>query len=102
MRGAVAMHTSTENFRLLAGADNLSCYRFNTKAAEHYFCPTCGIYTHHRRRFDPSQFAVNVACLDGVSPFDFVDVAVVDGARHANDHGGEVRFAGRLRYETME
>jgi len=53
------------DFRLIAGADKLTLYQWNTNVAEHYFCRVCGIYTHHRRRSEPSEYAVNVACLDG-------------------------------------
>ncbi len=47
--------------------------------AKHYFCKTCGIYTHHQRRSNPKEFAFNIACLEGVNPFDFKDVPVGDG-----------------------
>jgi hypothetical protein len=84
---------------IIAGADKLTSYRFNTGTAEHFFCSVCGIYTHHQRRSNPNEYGVNVACLDGVSPFDFAEVPVLDGERHPNDHGGEARLAGVLRFE---
>ena len=59
------------------GADKLATYRFNTRTAEHHFCTVCGIYTHHKRRSNPDQLGVNVACLEGVSPFDFGEVVVL-------------------------
>lgn len=65
MRGAVVVLAALEQFSITAGADNLTEYRFNTNAARHFFCRTCGIYTHHQRRFDPNQYAINAACLDG-------------------------------------
>lgn len=40
---------------------------------------------------------MNVACIDGVSPFDFSCVEVNDGVNHPNDGGGGV--VGYLRYE---
>jgi hypothetical protein len=81
----------------------LTTYQFNTQAARHYFCARCGIHTHHQRRFDPSQVAVNVACLEGVSPYDFAAVPVVDGANHPLDHGGgPLRVVGTLRFEPTE
>ena len=82
MRGAVLLLSD----RITQGAERLTPYRFNTGAAEHFFCATCGIYTYHQRRFDPTQFAINVACIDGMSPFDFAAVPVVDGQRHPLDH----------------
>jgi len=77
----------------------LTSYRFNTGEAKHFFCSRCGIYTHHQRRSNPKQYGINVACLDGVSPFDFTEVPVWDGVQHPNDTGGVVRRAGTLRFE---
>jgi len=85
MRGAVALTAMRDDFRLTAGEQSLATYRFNTGVAEHHFCTNCGIYTHHRRRSDPEQFGVNVACLDGLSPFDFAEVPVNEGRVHPND-----------------
>lgn len=97
MRGAVALTAADDAFRLVAGADRLTTYRFNTGTAEHHFCAVCGIYTHHRRRSNPREFGVNAACLDGVSPFDFTAVPVNDGVHHPSDTGAP-RIAGVLRY----
>jgi len=99
MRGAVAVSADLGGVEVTAGAGALARYRFGTGTAEHYFCSVCGIYTHHRRRSDPNQYGVNVACLQGVSPFDFDEVPVVDGTRHPSDTGGEPRVEGVLRYE---
>ena len=62
-----------------------------------FFCSVCGIYTFHQRRSNPQQYGVNVACIDGVSPFDFPCVEVNDGVNHPKDGGGGV--VGYLRYE---
>jgi hypothetical protein len=99
MRGAVAVSAALDGIRLTKGEEVLSSYRFNTGTAQHFFCSLCGIYTHHQRRSDQGQFGVNVACLDGVSPFDFTEVPVLDGVKHPNDAGGSVRRAGTLRFE---
>ena len=101
MRGAVAVSANVGDITFDAGEDLLTCYRFNTGAAAHFFCSKCGIYTHHRRRSDPSQYGVNVACLAGVSPFDFADVPVIDGINHPGDQGGGTRIVGHLRYAPM-
>ncbi len=53
---------------------------------------------HHRRRSNPSQYGVNVACLKGVSPFDFADVPVIDGDNHPADHGRGYEIVGHLRF----
>jgi len=100
MRGAVAVTSTPEAFRITQGEDKLATYRFNTGVAEHHFCSVCGIYTHHKRRSDPNQLGVNVACLEGVSPFDFREVKVHDGERHpADDPDHETYSAGVLRFE---
>jgi hypothetical protein len=98
MRGAVAVSAELDGLTLLAGEEVLATYRFNTGAAKHHFCSRCGIYTHHQRRSNPRKYGVNVACLDGVSPFDFAEVPVLDGADHPSDNGGRLRQAGTLRF----
>ena len=103
MRGAVAVTSTHRAFRVTEGEEKLSTYRFNTKTAEHHFCSLCGIYTHHKRRSDPDQLGVNVACLEGVSPFDFKEVIVFDGSRHPADNPEHKTFtAGVLRFEPAE
>jgi hypothetical protein len=97
MRGAVAVSAPLDGFSILSGADALTLYRFNTGTAKHYFCSKCGIYTHHQRRSNPQEYGVNVACLDGVSPFDFPEVVVNDGIHHPSDGGGE-GVAGILKF----
>jgi hypothetical protein len=100
MRGAVAVTSTPAAFRIRQGADKLATYRFNTKTAEHHFCSVCGIYTHHKRRSNPNQLGVNVACLEGVSPFDFREVVVYDGGRHPADNQDHCTYrAGVLRFE---
>ena len=102
MRGAVAVTSTPAEFRITQGEDRLATYRFNTMSAEHHFCSTCGIYTHHKRRSNPNQLGVNVACLEGVSPFDFKDVVVFDGSRHPADNAEHKTFtAGVLKFEPV-
>ena len=101
MRGAVAVTSTPEAFEITQGQDKLSTYRFNTKAAEHHFCSVCGIYTHHKRRSNPGQLGVNVACIEGISPFDFPEVIVFDGERHPSDNREHRTYvAGVLRFEA--
>jgi hypothetical protein len=98
MRGAVVVSAEMGGIRFLQGEDSLTSYRFNTGSAQHFFCSKCGIYTHHQRRSNQNQYGVNVACLDGVSPFDFPEVPVFDGVNHPNDTGGPARQIGTLRF----
>jgi len=100
MRGAVAVTGSIEGFRMTQGEDKLATYRFNIRTAEHHFCTQCGIYTHHKRRSNPNELGVNVACLEGVSPFDFREVVVYDGSRHPADNPEHKTYvAGVLRFD---
>jgi hypothetical protein len=98
MRGAIAVSADLDGLTVLAGKDKLSTYKFGSMAAEHYFCSNCGIYTHHRRRSNPNEYGVNVACLEGISPFDFGEVPVNDGINHPSDGTGGARLAGVLRF----
>jgi hypothetical protein len=100
MRGAVMVMARLSGLAVTKGEDKLSQYQFGTNTAKHYFCSVCGVYTHHQRRFDPSQYAVNVACLEGVSPFDFAEVRVIDGVNHPRDTPGASGFreAGTLKF----
>ena len=45
---------------------------------------------------------MNVACLEGVSPFDFTEVVVYDGQRHPADNAQRKTYtAGVLRFEPF-
>ncbi|WP_323768128.1 GFA family protein [Marinovum sp.] len=96
MRGAVALTAAAITFH--QGRESLTLYQFGSRTARHFFCPTCGIYTHHERRFPQGQLAVNAACLAGVSPFDFTELPVSDGRAHPSDNDGKDRIAGVLRF----
>lgn len=100
MRGAVAVSADIDGIIFTKGQEKLTLYQFNTKTAKHYFCSVCGIYTHHQRRSNPRQFGVNLACLEGMSPFDFDEVVVLDGVNHPKDasSGKAAQKAGVLRF----
>jgi hypothetical protein len=99
MRGAVAVSANLDDLQVVEGADKLTLYQFNTGQAKHYFCSVCGIYVFHARRSDPSQYGVNVACIDGLSPFDFEEVPVMEGRNHPKDQqDGGPKTAGWLTY----
>jgi hypothetical protein len=85
MRGAIAASVPIDGLKIIKGAEKLTLYQFNTMTAKHYFCSVCGIYTHHQRRSNPHQFGFNVACLEGVNPFDLGEVPVLDGINHPSD-----------------
>ena len=84
-RGAIAASVELAGLSVTKGEENLTLYQFNTMTAKHYFCSICGIYTHHQRRSNPSQFGFNVACLEGVDPFQLGEVPVMDGVNHPSD-----------------
>lgn len=101
MRGAVAVSANLDDIQVTHGSEALTLYTFNTGEAKHYFCSKCGIYTFHQRRSSPDQYGVNVACIEGMSPFDFAEVPVNEGRTHPKDRiGGGSAIAGWLRYEA--
>ncbi len=101
-RGAVTVSARIEDLTFLTGEENLSLYQFHTKTAKHYFCKTCGIYTHHQRRSNPAHFGINVTCLENVSPFDFREVPVWDGTQHPGDTQEADILAGILKFCPAE
>ena len=85
-KGAVMAFVDMAQFTIEEGQDLLSLYQFNTGVAKHYFCSRCGVYTHHQRRSIPTQYAFNIACLDGVNPYELASVPVIDGkGSHPSD-----------------
>lgn len=65
-KGYLHWIVAKEAFTLLAGADELTTYRFNTGVAQHHFCRTCGIAGFYVPRSHPDMIDVNVRCLDAV------------------------------------
>ncbi|QXG43263.1 GFA family protein [Pseudomonas viridiflava] len=84
-RGAIVATVAEDGIRVTHGQKMLKLYQFNSRTAEHYFCGRCGVYTHHRRRSNPHEFGYNVACLEGVNPFDLGPVQTSDGVNHPAD-----------------
>jgi hypothetical protein len=84
-KGAIVASVALDGITVVQGADVLKMYQFNTKTAKHFFCSNCGIYTHHQRRSNPSQYGYNVGCLEGVNPFDLGPVVTNDGVNHPAD-----------------
>ena len=76
-KGAIMLTASEDEFVVTAGEDNLSMYQWNTKIARHYFCKTCGIYTHHWRRSAP-EYGYNSGCIDGLDLSTLADCGTHD------------------------
>jgi hypothetical protein len=66
--GALWHGASEQNLRITTGETELTLYQFNTMTAMHYSCRHCGVHPFSRPRLDPSRWAVNVRCIDGVDP----------------------------------
>jgi len=88
-KGAIAASVPLTALRVVQGAQDLKVYQFGTMTARHYFCGHCGIYTHHQRRSDPNSFGYNVACLEGVNPFELESVPTSDGIHHISDRNAD-------------
>lgn len=84
-RGAVVASVPLAGIKIIQGEEALRLYQFNTKTAKHFFCSKCGIYTHHQRRSNPSQYGYNVGCLEGVNPFELDNIPTNDGVNHPSD-----------------
>ena len=86
-KNAVVASVKIENLEVVKGKEFLTKYTFNTHTAKHYFCSKCGIYTHHQRRSDPSEYGVNIACIEGVSIEDYLNINYDDGK---NNHPSDI------------
>ncbi len=84
-RGAIAASVPLAGIDIIKGKDALTLYQFNTKTAKHFFCKNCGIYTHHQRRSNPTQYGFNVACLEGINPLTIEGIPTYDGVNHPAD-----------------
>jgi hypothetical protein len=89
MTGFQHLIVPRDRFRLLAGEDRLTDYRFNTGTARHLFCAVCGIKSFYVPRSHPDGYSVNLRCLDAA---DFRSVRTVpfDG-RNWEQHAAELR-----------
>ncbi len=76
---AVMVMVDRDKLAVTKGAENLTEYQFNTKAAIHYFCQTCGIYTHHQKRRD-DNYGFNIGCVDSLSVDDLEEVMKIEGS----------------------
>lgn len=77
-------------FRLLAGADALTDYRFGTGVARHLFCRHCGVKCHYVPRSNPDGIDVNVRCLDA-DTIEAIDVEPFDGRGAWDEQAERIR-----------
>ena len=80
MSGFLHLIVPAARFSLLAGAEALTEYTFNTGTAKHRFCRHCGIKSFYVPRSNPDGFDVNVHCLDPAT-IERVDVTLFDDTR---------------------
>ena len=67
MSGFLHLIVPAARFRLLAGAECLTEYTFNSGVAKHRFCRVCGIKPFYVPRSNPDGIDVNVRCLDAAT-----------------------------------
>lgn len=84
MTGFLHLIVPATRFRLLAGAEFLTEYTFNTGAARHRFCRVCGIKSFYVPRSNPDGIDVNVRCLDRATILGVDIVAFDDTHRDAS------------------
>ena len=84
-RGAVAVSAPLSGLKIIKGESNLTLYTWGTGTAKHYFCKTCGNYTHHQRRSNPEECGVNLGALEGVHPWELEPLPYTDGINHPSD-----------------
>lgn len=80
-RAAANVTVNDSDLEVLRGG-TLRLYQFGTRQAEHFFCGTCGCYTHHRRSSATSEFGVNLGGLDGVNPAKLDPIEWLDGVTY--------------------
>jgi len=64
MTGFLHLIVKADDFHLLTGADNITTYTFNTHAAKHTFCKTCGVKPFYTPRSHPDGISVNFRCVE--------------------------------------
>ena len=84
-KGYVMSMVAENDLKILKGEDLLTLYQYHTNIAKHYFCSVCGIYPFTRPRSNPKVYMINIACVEGVNPFDYENVSVNDGENHPLD-----------------
>ena len=85
-KGYIIGFVGQDDLKILKGKKQLKLYQYHTKTAKHFFCSNCGIHTHSKPRIKPKLYGINVACVEGINPFEFENVQVNDGANHPLDN----------------
>ena len=67
-----------KNLTIETSHDALGLYQFGSKIAKHYFCKTCGIFTHNETLRMPGHVRVNLGCIKDFDTSQ-LDVSVFDG-----------------------
>ncbi len=84
-KGSIMSMVKNEDFKIIKGKEKLTLYQFHSKVAKHYFCSSCGIYTHHNPRINPSMTGFNVGCIDSEDIFKLENIIINDGKNHPLD-----------------
>ena len=65
-KGALWHAASDTALRIVSGEEELTLYQFGTMTAKHYSCRHCGVSPLTRPRLDPTRWAVNLRCIEGL------------------------------------
>jgi hypothetical protein len=90
-RGALIHRVEADRVRFLTPLEDMTVYRWHTRTAEDYFCPTCGILPFRRPRQRTSDeiaagmpafsgWGINVRCLEDAD-LDAIAVKRVTGSK---------------------
>ena len=84
-KGFVMSFVGPDDLKIIKGKEFIKLYQFHSNIAKHFFCSNCGIHTHANPRSNPNINMINIACLEGVNPFEYKEVNVNDGVNHPLD-----------------
>ncbi|HXI87047.1 MAG TPA: GFA family protein [Parvularculaceae bacterium] len=87
MTGFIHVIVPASRFRLLAGGDQLTEYRFNTGVARHLFCRRCGVESFYVPRSNPDGYSLNLRCM-AEGQFQSVEIRPFDGRNWEKNAGG--------------
>ena len=80
MKGYLHWIVPRDDFKLVtpSAEAHLPIYRFGTRVAAHYFCPTCGVPAFYIPRSDPDRVDVNLRCVRNID-LDKLPLQTFDG-----------------------